>query len=90
MARERARPSWPADRHATLLRRAAQEDKEFDFDGQGSSDPVGAGWGMDDLDSMLLKGMQKKRQQYASPLPREQQPLRLRALLRGPTAAPRL
>ena len=52
---------------------AAQGDKEFDFDGQGSSDPVGAGWGMDDLDSMLLQGMQKKRQQYvrtcASPKP---------------------
>lgn len=43
--------------------RCAQDDNEFDFDGQGSSDPVGAGWGMDDLDSMLLKGMQKKRRQ---------------------------
>jgi hypothetical protein len=34
-----------------------------DFDEAQGSDPVGAGWGMDDLDSMLLKGMQKKRRQ---------------------------
>ena len=31
------------------------------------NDPVGAGWGMDDLDAMLLKGMQKKRRQCVAP-----------------------
>ena len=41
------------------------EDSEggVDFDGAQMNDPVGAGWGMDDLDAMLLKGMQKKRRQ---------------------------
>jgi hypothetical protein len=41
------------------------EDSEgkVDFDSAAMSDPVGAGWGMDDLDAMLLQGMQKKKRQ---------------------------
>ena len=76
-ADRRDRGAWPARACvcgvacvwlADVATRRAQDDKEFDFDGQGSSDPVGAGWGMDDLDSMLLKGMQKKRRQRAAGL----------------------
>lgn len=51
---------WHVDRHGGPA--AMQESQEFDFDGQ-ANDPVGAGWGMDDLDSVLLKGMKKKRRQ---------------------------
>eukprot|EP01051_Picozoa_sp_SAG22_P013993 SAG22_NODE_1636_length_3923_cov_3.294195_3_plen_997_part_00 len=37
---------------------ASDEDK-INFD-ESAADPVGAGWGMDDLDAMLLKGIKKK------------------------------
>ena len=73
--------SAAAKKGAKTLLIEFKEIKEFDFEGGSGADPVGAGWGMDDLDSMLLKGMKKKRQQCAPaarrPRPCPDRPARL-------------